>query len=237
MVHSRHRYLNLTSDLDTDDLIDKRWSVTSTSNFQKVWNWSLNSWFLRIELTVTFDRLTLFHLIDGIWNIPKLKIIGWTGLNWFEHPSVDSWPVLNGPDRGPDFLGYFPISKRRKVRPLFEVMDSSFVESIYSANFYGFFEVSPDLKSWKRHFDISIWCHRFEIPATVSKYTFGQRSTARKSPLIFHFYFGPKSTGMVLGSLLPMWWGQLRSKRVNHVMGWFSRRSKNSSNSLFLIWI
>ena len=59
-------------------LIDKRWSVTSTSNFQNVWNWSLNSWFLRIELTVTFDRLTLFHLIDGIWNIPKFKVISWT---------------------------------------------------------------------------------------------------------------------------------------------------------------
>ena len=59
-------------------LIVKRWSVTSTSNFQNVWNWSLNSWFFRIELTVTFDRLTLFHLIDGIWNIPKFKVISWT---------------------------------------------------------------------------------------------------------------------------------------------------------------
>ena len=30
--------------------------------------------------------------------------------------------------------------------------------------------MSPDLKSWKRHFDISIFCHCFEISATVSKY-------------------------------------------------------------------
>ena len=81
-------------------LIVKRWSVTSTSNFQNVWNWSLNSWFLRIELTVTFDRLTLFHLIDGIWNIPKLKIIGWTEFWGSRTAAVRSSLIMAAPNPG-----------------------------------------------------------------------------------------------------------------------------------------
>ena len=179
MVHSRHRYLNLTSDLDTDDLIDKRWSVTSTSNFQKVWNWSLNSWFLRIELTVTFDRLTLFHLIDGIWNIPKLKIIGRTGLNRFEQPSVDSWPDGQsksrsqnyGPDRGPDFWAIFRFRNAKKsahilrwwihhlskvfIQPIFMVFSSFSRFEILKTTFWYFNMVPPFRNSrycFKVHF-------------------------------------------------------------------------------------
>ena len=74
------------------------------------------------------------------------------------------------------FWAIFPISKRRKVRPLFEVMDSSFVESIYSANFYGFFKF---LQIWNLENDILI----FQYGATVAKFSLlFQSSLSAKDP-------------------------------------------------------
>ena len=73
---------------------------------KKNWNESLNSWFFKIELTVTFDRLTLIHLIDGIWNIPNVIVTEFTGSklifqqkmseerkSW--EVSAGKWPLLN----------------------------------------------------------------------------------------------------------------------------------------------
>ena len=59
----------------------KTWCVNVIySKKLELWNGSLNSWFLRIELTVSFDRLTLIYLIDGISNIPNVLVTGSTGL-------------------------------------------------------------------------------------------------------------------------------------------------------------
>ena len=68
----------------------------------------------------------------------------------------------------------------------FEGFSRSFVESICSANFYGI-QVSPDLKSWKRHFDISKFCHCFEMLASVSKYESWPLEKIRKKNYTFYW--------------------------------------------------
>ena len=150
----------------------KTWCVNVIySKKLELWNGSLNSWFLRIELTVTFDRLTLIYLIDGISNIPNVLVTGSTGLLRrqfkliFRSSAMIGWCLLSR-----FLIGWAPTSQNQfenpseccwhrvvsifKDRVLYRILEQQLERTVYLPNSHNWCEVT--------------WCGSFNLTRSTN---------------------------------------------------------------------